>query len=267
MAARGVAPPDLGGGRQLAGVKRSRGLYPAPMWPFVVTLGLLGIVLALVLLERGKKKTPRKRDDDDDDDDARDEGPTPRRRPRRASRGEGGSSGSSFADAIAALALRPTAENYLKLCAIVTAQPSYQPYSGDLDELMELYEAGRYAEAKRRIKDMMSTWVLTPSVHMIACMIAKKSGDEQTAMLELRLADACIEGMLATGDGTKDAPYVVVRVKDEYDLIRHLKKVPAQQGLLRDGERDLDHFELKDGSELYFDVTIPKSHLDRALAG
>jgi hypothetical protein len=43
-------------------------------------------------------------------------------------------------------------------------------------------------------------------------------------------------------------------------------KRPARQVLLRDGERQLDFFELDDGSELYFDITVPKSHLDRQLA-
>jgi hypothetical protein len=96
--------------------------------------------------------------------------------------------------------------------------------------------------------------------------MAKRRGDERSAMVEARLAFACIQGLMATGDGTKDKPYVVVRVRDEYELLEHLEKRPARQTLLRDGERQLDCFELDDGSELYFDISVPKSHLDRRLA-
>jgi hypothetical protein len=174
---------------------------------------------------------------------------------------------STFAEAIAQLAVEPSAESYLTVFGLVVTHPTYQPYSNDLQDLIGLFEAEKYGEVQRKLAGMMPNWVLTPAVHKIACLTAKRRGDERAAMVEARLAMACIQGLMATGDGTKDKPYVVVRVRDEYELLEHLEKRPTKQMLLRDGERQLDCFELDDGSKLYFDISVPKGHLDRQLGG
>jgi hypothetical protein len=209
------------------------------MWPFVLAAALLGIVLMLALSNRGKQ---------------------PAQLP--GAKGEK----NPFGAAVAALAIEPSAESYMKVVGMVVTHPAYDPYGRDIDSLIELYEAERHADAERKLRELMPTWVLTPSLHKIAFLLAKHRGDQAAGMVEMRLVQATIDGLLATGDGSREKPYVVVRIRDEYELLEHLEKKPAGQSLIRDGDRQLDCFELADGSEIYFDVSLPKSHLDRMLA-
>jgi hypothetical protein len=76
---------------------------------------------------------------------------------------------------------------------------------------------------------------------------------------------ACTEGILGTGDGTADHPYLVVRVSDEYDILRHLKKRSTSQGLRRKDDKSCDVMTCADGSQIWFDVSAPFNRLMRRL--
>jgi len=70
-----------------------------------------------------------------------------------------------------------------------------------------------------------------------------------------------VQGILSTGDGTKQHPYVVTRTSDEYDVLQFLGKELESQSLLEEEDRQYDLLRCKDGSEMWFDVTDPLGRL------
>jgi hypothetical protein len=59
---------------------------------------------------------------------------------------------------------------------------------------------------------------------------------------------------VASGDGTRARPWTVLRVSDEYDVLRSLGRRPASQELVGQAGRELDRIECVDGSEAWFDA-------------
>jgi hypothetical protein len=73
-------------------------------------------------------------------------------------------------------------------------------------------------------------------------------------------------GILATGDGSADKPYLVSRVSDEYDILRHTKKGMKGQSLRTKGDKSFDVIACQDGQELWFDITAVFGSMKKMLA-
>ena len=149
----------------------------------------------------------------------------------------------------------------------VTTSEKYDPYSSDLDQVLDVLNEGRFEQARERIHDIMGKWLLNPRIHLMASAAARGLGDEKTAEMEGFFAVRCLQGMLATGDGTHERPYLVSSVHDEYDVLGHQKKSLRGQSLIEDGERMLDVLDCEDGSKISFDITRPYSAAARKLDG
>ena len=70
-----------------------------------------------------------------------------------------------------------------------------------------------------------------------------------------------MQGIDATGDGSRFRPYQVSRVEDEYDFLRGKELVMLRQGILHDGERSLDEIECIGDVKVYFDVSFLARHV------
>ena len=160
-----------------------------------------------------------------------------------------------FGKLLAALRKEPNKENYLALRAAIVASPKYDPYSQDLEDIRELLQKKEFAQARARIKAAMPNLLLSPRAHLYAFQAAQGLKDTKTAEDERALLAACLKGILSTGEGTREKPYLVTRVEDEYDLLANLKKRSRKQGLVREGGKSLDCIMCTDGSECWFDVT------------
>ena len=79
--------------------------------------------------------------------------------------------------------------------------------------------------------------------------------------MEMMIGDACIEGILATGDGSEGNPYIVIRTSDEHDVIEHLEKQLKQQSLMPKDDKHFDRIECTDGSKYWFDITDAYNHM------
>jgi hypothetical protein len=156
---------------------------------------------------------------------------------------------------LAAFLKEPTKESYLRLFEAVTSAPSYNPYSRDLDEATDLMSAKKHREAQEKLEKAMPNLLLSPRAHQFASIAAKGLGDDKKAESERDTAAACLKGILLTGDGSGERPYLVTRVSDEYDLLRHLKKGKKAQSLRQKDGKSYDVMSCADGSEVWFDIT------------
>jgi hypothetical protein len=97
--------------------------------------------------------------------------------------------------------------------------------------------------------------VLPPRVHFLPADAPEALGDAATVELERSLFVLTLQGLLATGDGSRGNPFVVCHPTDECDLVEVLGTEPAGQSLLEESGRLLDRLVCRDGRRLWFDVT------------
>jgi hypothetical protein len=148
-----------------------------------------------------------------------------------------------------------TKENYLRAYRAFTTAKTYSPYSFDLEEISSLVNDEKYNEAQALLKKAMPGLLLNPKAHQLASQVAKQLGDTAAADREAAAAKKCLDGILGTGDGSAKNAYLVTRVSDEYDVLRHLGKSSGSQGLVMKDGKSFDKIQCRDGGELWFDVT------------
>jgi hypothetical protein len=177
---------------------------------------------------------------------------------------------------------KPTKENYLQVLDALCRHPAYDPYSHELEEVAHLLEQRRYEEAKAKLDAAMPNLLLSPRAHNYYRVIAEAAGDTQEAQRRDQIAQKCLQGIQATGQGMVDvaggepkqdqlpaAPFQVARVSDEYDLLRALGKRARvlSQSLRRINDRWYDVLRCSDEAgnvfHVWFDVTRPMAALRR----
>jgi len=161
----------------------------------------------------------------------------------------------------------PNRERYLQLFALVTSADDYDPYSDELASASDLLEAHKNEEARTVLGRAMPNLLLCPRAHLYLGYIARAAGDEGQADFENYVASACVEGILATGNGSQQQPYRVVRTSDEYDVVQYLDKTFQKQSLIDEAEQQFDRIRCTDGTEFWFDITTPYQRLTKRLEG
>lgn len=150
----------------------------------------------------------------------------------------------------------PDPENFRALRNALLAQRSFDPYSTELHGVDGLLQSQRSAEAESLLRSRMSpNHLISPGAHLRLSIAFHQLGRLEEAQRERAIGMRCLEGILSTGDGSLEHPFLVTRTSDEYDVILAQGQRFAQQVLVRQGTRHLDRIILESGSELYFDVT------------
>ena len=158
---------------------------------------------------------------------------------------------------------QPSKQSYLGVLAALASSEAYQPYANDLADIEELIERKQFKEAQARLDKARPGLLLSPRLHSLAARTATGLGDAGTMAAELSMGNECLKAILGTGDGSRERPYVVSMVEDEYDLLRHLKKRVRSQGLMIGDEKHYDRIQCQDGGEVWFDITTPFKTLGR----
>lgn len=170
----------------------------------------------------------------------------------------------SLAEEFGQLIRSPSRSTYLSIREKLISSDAYQPYSDEFDVVGELFEQQKIDEATETLHGAMRNLMLSPRAHRLLGFLHHKLGDEQAAQAEMLIGRACLLGILATGDGTRDNPYIVARTSDEYDVIEHFQKELKQQSLTHTGDRHFDSIQCTDGSEYWFDITDAYDQLSKS---
>ena len=150
---------------------------------------------------------------------------------------------------------QPTRATYLAARDAVLRESPLPIIATDLADLEQLLDQDEHETVLDRIDALPVSKILAPRVHYLAAEAAEALRDSSTVELERSLFVLTLQGLLATGDGTPDNPYIVCHTSDEYDVLVALGREPAGQTLQ---ERDgllFDVLTCDDGRELWFDVT------------
>jgi hypothetical protein len=150
----------------------------------------------------------------------------------------------------------PTADTFLAIRREVVHHEKYDGYSRDLDEMRQAFNQKRYADMRTIFGNAQPNLLLSPEAHFLLSLAASELDDAKGAEVEKYISFRCIDGILATGDGTQAKAYVVLRTSDEYDLLGILKKQMQTQHLVHgENGRSYDKMVCTDSSEVWFDIT------------
>lgn len=144
-----------------------------------------------------------------------------------------------------------TPDNLAALRHAVRSSAGFDP-DVDLREAVPLLEAGRHREALDAVRAKMPGAALNPSAHLLLAAAHEALGDDAAAQREATLHKLSVSSVLATGDGTQERPWSVLRVADEYDVMRAKGVTPRRQATRTVDGRVVDVHEVVDGPDVWF---------------
>lgn len=153
---------------------------------------------------------------------------------------------------LGAYALDPTPAGLEALRAAIRQHPSYNPMVLIGGTLAPLMREGLHQEVVDTIRAWTPGVLLSPSAHGYLAGALSALGDEGGSRVEAKLSRLSVDSIAATGDGSRDDPCSVLRIEDEYDILRASSQESTGQKQLDDERGHFDVHTLKDGSEVWF---------------
>lgn len=167
------------------------------------------------------------------------------------------SSSPTLRDLVTAYLENQDLENLARLRGAVAGSASFDPDLELMSELGPLMEQGRHQEIVDAVTAKMPGAALNPTAHLAMSAALEALGDERAAKRESIMAKVAVSSVLATGDGSEESPWSVLRVADEYDIMRAKGVTPSgQSAQSRDG-RMVDRHVTTDGGEVWFVLDEP----------
>ena len=149
----------------------------------------------------------------------------------------------------------PNQENFLSIRSALIEFDGYDPYSDEMNEVDSLIGSEKWDDAKEALNAAMPNLILSPRAHLAISFVAGKLGNETAQKVEGFLAVTCCQGIVDSGDGTQESPYLVTRTSDEHDVLKYLQKEFAGQALVEADGKTFDLVSCKDDTQIWFDIS------------
>ena len=172
----------------------------------------------------------------------------------------------SITEGLAEFCATRTQTSFLRLRRQVIDSPAYNPYSADMGDADRLISEGKWDDAEQYIHKLFPNWIISPGAHLRLSYLYRKLGDEKSSVSEGLLGVSFLDATLASGDGTRDRPFLVSRNEDEYDVLAHLQRDRSRQQLVKEDDRVFDVWDWDDGECLWFDIADQYKYLERTFA-
>ncbi|MBW8884443.1 MAG: hypothetical protein JF612_06620 [Planctomycetia bacterium] len=156
---------------------------------------------------------------------------------------------------LAAFVEQPCKATYLAARDAVLSQSPFPLMAAEMANLDFLLEHEEHQALLDRLDALPASKVLSPRIHFLAAEAAEALGYTSDIELERSLFVLTLQGLLATGDGTRANPYFVCHASDEHDVLAALGHEAAGQSLVAHEGRLCDVLVCSDGREVWFDVT------------
>lgn len=158
-------------------------------------------------------------------------------------------------DAFLAYLKDRTRESFLAARAVLMGLPGWDPWSPELAEFDRLLELNDWETLEHRALEVVDNWLLTPFVHECLAITHSNQGDEGGAEFEMHLFVACAEGILTTGEGTPESPFLATRVDDSYGALLYRELEWTNERTVVRGARTFHVLAASDGRDYWFDIT------------
>ncbi|GAB3117572.1 hypothetical protein GCM10027055_29470 [Janibacter alkaliphilus] len=161
----------------------------------------------------------------------------------------------SLREAVERYTADPTPGQLASLRAVVASQPTFDPGLELRLDVQDRLDAGEAAAVVAEVRAQMPGAFLSPSAHAALAAAHERLGHERISQREARLARLAVTSVLAAGVGTREAPWPVLRVADEYDVLAAQGLTSLRQQLVREGGRLLDGHDVGDERRVWFVLT------------
>ena len=158
----------------------------------------------------------------------------------------------SLNELVEAYALDPTPEGLHDLQAGIMAAPRYDPLLSVSRAVVPLLRAGKHQEIADLIRSWMPGALLSPSAHGYLAGALTELGDAEAGRIEAKFSRLALDSIAASGSGSEEEPCSVLRIEDEYDILRTRKVRVGSQSTRREEGRVLDRHESPDGQVTWF---------------
>jgi hypothetical protein len=165
---------------------------------------------------------------------------------------------------------RPTGRNYLRVRSRILETGSGRPEPKDLAELEASFAEGDFGLVRERMERMLPAWSLSPRFYWLGAVAAREQGDQDSAEIDRFLYQVCLEGLMATGSGSFQLPYLMTYGSDEDELLHYLRLDRERSALVRSPQGLCDVVICQGGRELCFlleGLPEPDRHESRIRAG
>ena len=149
----------------------------------------------------------------------------------------------------------PTEKKYRWLRRFVIAEGNYDPRATAVVALDSRVDATDPVELLVEIERLPWFWQLCPRLHFVQARVCEALGRKRRMLDSVALLQSCLHGLLATGNGSEDAPFAVTFLTDQRDLLRVIGEDLRYQQLVRLDDRCCDVITSHAGNDVWFDVT------------
>ena len=125
----------------------------------------------------------------------------------------------------------------------------------ELQSAQNLLAAGEAEAVIAKVHGWKSRAAFSPRAHYFAGEAHAQLGELEQAEVERLAFSACLQGILATGDGSRRKPYLISQIPDEYDVLKLLGLTCQKQRLVQRGRRACDVLTCADGSAVWFNIS------------
>jgi len=146
---------------------------------------------------------------------------------------------------------QPTAKNYLRVRQRIFSYRR-RPDASELVQLAELFETGQFATLLQQARKLLPRWSLCPRFYRLTGLAALETGDQEAAQVDKLLYDCCLQGILATGDGSQSRPFWVTYTVDPDEVLDHLGQEARVRYVARGVTGTCEVVETARGTELWF---------------
>jgi hypothetical protein len=161
----------------------------------------------------------------------------------------------TYQDLVEAYLAQPGPAALGALREAVRTAPGFDPASGIDEHTRSLIAAEDWAGVVAALRGRMPGAIFSPSAHAELSHALGRLGRAAEAAREAELAQSALRSILATGSGTADEPWSVLRISDEYDVVSATGTRAVGQALVTVAGRQVDQITCDDGSVRCFDVT------------
>lgn len=163
--------------------------------------------------------------------------------------------GPTVVDLAVAYAGTRSVTDLVRLRDAVRSSPGFDPGLDVVSAAAPALARGDHAGALAIVRDLMPGAFFSPSAHAALAAAHAGLGDEGRAQAERRTQVLALESIRSTGDGTRERPWSVLRISDEYDVLRAERRTSREQALVTVEGRSLDRHVCADGTEVWFEVS------------
>lgn len=160
----------------------------------------------------------------------------------------------SFTDVLDRWVADPSPHRLEAVRDAVQADPGYSSGTELASRVVPLLERGAHARARDVLLGAMPGAFLSPMAHSLLARTHLALGDEGRALVERRFSRAAMVSILSSGDGSREHPWIVLRISDEYDVLGALGVDVAAQRVEQPPGRVLDEIIDTDDRHWWFEL-------------